>query len=266
MKLQEWNRSPDSPLRIAGLVAAMTTLLLLLNTAVAAAGDLPDIGIDLSKAQRLSDSEMGQLRGRFAVNGQPILSFGLLMQSSLGPQTGQPGDVLSAGVAFGVDLSGKTPKITTNMTWTTQSDPGLASPGLLSGGGSGPLGKLNGGIGQVVQIAGQGNSAANVATIDLTTTPPAPLVSPTVPGGTACDALCQAEITKNGIRVMVSMPGEGSATQTINPQSIVQGVMLNGNLAQALNSLQLEIQLGPTNPESVSALSTVLQTIPMLPH
>jgi hypothetical protein len=81
----------------------------------------------------------------------------------------------------------------------------------------------------VVQIAGQGNSAANVATIDLTTTPPAPLVSPTTSGGTPCDVLCQAEITKNGIKVMVSMPGEGSATQTINPQSIVQGVMLNGN-------------------------------------
>jgi hypothetical protein len=266
MKLQEWTKSPNSPPRVAGFMAAVATFALLLNTAVAAAGELPDIGIDLSKAQRLSDSEMGQLRGRFAVNGQPILFFGLLMYSSLGPQPGHPGDALSAGVAFAVDLSGKTPKIITNLTWATQSDPGLANPGLPSGGGSGPLSNLNGGIGQVVQIAGQGNSAANVATIDLTTATPASLVSPTVSGGTPCDKLCQAEITKNGIQVRVSMPGEGSATQTINPQSIVQGVMLNGNLAQALNSLQLVVQLGPTSPNSVSGLSTVLQTIPMLPH
>ena len=266
MKLQEWTKSPNSPPRVAGFMAAIAAFALLLNTPVAAAGELPDIGIDLSKAQRLSDSEMGQLRGRFAVNGQPILFFGLLMQSSLGPQPGHPGDALSAGVAFGVDLSGKAPKVTTNLTWATQSAPGPANPSLPSGGGSGPLNNLSGGIGQVVQIAGQGNSAANVATIDLTTTPPAPLASPTTSGGTACDALCQAEITKNGIKVMVSMPGEGSATQTINPQSIVQGVMLNGNLAQALNSLQLEIQLGPTNPTSVSGLSTVLQAIPMPPH
>jgi len=247
-------------------MAAMTTLALLLNTAVAAAGELPDIGIDLSTAQRVSDSEMGQERGRFAVNGQPILFFGLVMTSSLGPQSGLPGDILSAGVAFGVDLSGKTPKITTRLTWATQSNAGLANPGPPSGGGSGPLNNLHGGIGQVVQIAGQGNSALNVATIDLTTTPPAPLVSPTVPGVTTCDVLCQAEIKQNGIQVRVSMPGEGSATQTINPQSIVQGVMLDGNLAQAVNSLQMEVQLGPASANDVSGLSTVLQTLPMLPH
>ena len=266
MKLKKWIESPNFRPRVVGLMAAMTTLALLLNTAVAAAGELPDIGIDLSTVQPLSDSEMGQERGRFAVNGQPILFFGLLMTSSLGPQPGLPGDILSAGVAFGVDLSGKTPRITTNVTWATQSDAGLANPGPPLGGGSGPLNNLHGGIGQVVQIAGQGNSALNVATIDLTTTPPAPLVSPTVPGGTACDVLCQAEIKQNGIQVRVSMPGEGSATQTINPQSIVQGVMLNGNLAQAVNSLQIEVQLGPTSSNDVSGLSSVLQTLPMLPH
>lgn len=265
MKLQEWTKSPSSPPRVAGFMAAIAAFALLLSTAVAAAGELPDIGIDLSKAQRLSDSEMGQLRGRFAVDGRPILFFGLLMQSSLGPQPGQPGDELSAGVAFAVDLSGKTPVITTNLTWAKQSAPGLANPGLPSG-GSGALNNLGGGIGQVVQIAGQGNSAANVATIDLTNTPPAPLVSPTVSGGAACDVLCQAEVTKNGVLVKVGMPGEGSATQTINPQSIVQGVMLNGNMAQAINSLELVIELGPTNPNSVSELSTVLQSIPTLPH
>jgi hypothetical protein len=266
MKLKKCAKGPDLRPRFAGLLTAVTTLTVVLSTGAAVAAGLPDLGIDPSSAQQLSDSDLGQLRGRFAVNGQPILFFGLLMQSSLGPQPGQPGDALSAGVAFGVDLSGKTPKITTNQTWARQSDAGLANPGLASGGGSGPLSNLNGGIGQVVQIAGQGNSAANVATIDLTTTPPAPLSSPTVSGGTACDVLCQAEIKQNGIQVRVSMPGEGSASQTINPQSIVQAVMLNGNLAQALNSLQIEVQLGPTSPNSVSGLSTVLQTLPMLPH
>src|ERR1700732_1824213 len=142
MKLKKWTKSPNLRPRVVRLMAAMTTLALLLNTAVAAAGELPDIGIDLSTAQRLSDSEMGQERGRFAVNGQPILFFGLLMQSRLGTQPGLTGDILSAGVAFGGDLYGKTPKITTNVTWATQSDAGLANPGPPLGGGSGPLNNL----------------------------------------------------------------------------------------------------------------------------
>jgi hypothetical protein len=264
MKLQEWAKSPNFPPRVAGLVAAMTTLALLLNAGVAMAGGLPDIGIDLSKAQRLSDSEMGQLRGRFAINGQPILFFGLVMESSLGPQPGQSGDALSAGAALGVDLSGKTPKVTTSLTWATQSDPSLANPGSPPG-GSGALDNLNGGVGQVVQIAGQGNSAGNTAVIDLTTSTP-DFVPPTVPGGSPCDTLCKSEIDPNGVQVRVSMPGAGSAAQTINPQSIVQSVALDGNLFSALNSLQLTVQLGPAGPNSLSELSTVLQSIPLPPH
>jgi len=62
MKLKKWIESPNFRPRVVGLMAAMPTLALLLNTAVAAAGELPDIGIDLSKAQPLSDSEMGQER------------------------------------------------------------------------------------------------------------------------------------------------------------------------------------------------------------
>jgi hypothetical protein len=42
--------------------------------------------------------------------------------------------------------------------------------------------------------------------------------------------------------------------------------MLDGNLAQAVNSLQMEVQLGPASANDVSGLSTVLQTLPMLPH
>jgi hypothetical protein len=261
MKLRKWDKSPNFPLRVIGLVAAMATFALLLNTAVATGGGLPDLGIDLSKTERLSDSEMGELRGRFAVNGQPILFFGLVMQSSLGPQPGQPGDVLSAGVALGVDLSGKTPTVTTSLTWATQS--GLAPPGTPPA-GSGALGNLNGGVGQVVQIAGQGNSAANTAVINLTTSAPN-FVPPTPPGGAPCGTLCKSEIDPNGAQVMVSMPGAGSAAQTINPQSILQSIALDGNLFRALNSLQLTVQLGPAGPDSLSGLSTVLQSIPMLP-
>jgi hypothetical protein len=262
MKLKKWTKSPNFGHRVVGLMAAMTTLALLLNTAVAAAGELPDIGIDLSKAQRLSDSEMGQERGRFAINGQPILFFGLVMKSSLGPKLG-PGDTLSAGVALGVDLSGTTPKVTTSLTWATETDASLASPGS-SPGSSGALGNLNGGVGQVVQIAGQGNTAGNSAVINLTTSAPK-FVPPTVPAGTPCYTLCKSKIDPDGVEVMVSMPGAGSAAQTINPQSIVQAIALDGNLFQAFNSLQIDVQLGPTSPNSVSGLSTVLQAIQMLP-
>jgi hypothetical protein len=263
MKLKKWTKSPNFRPRVIGLMAAMTTLALLLNAAVAAAGELPDIGIDLSKAQRLSDSEMGQERGRFAINGQPILFFGLVMKSTLGPQPGLPGDMLSAGVALGVDLSGTTPKVTTSLTWATETDASLATPGSPPG-SSGALGKLNGGVGQVVQIAGQGNTAGNSAVINLTTSAPK-FVPPTAPAGTPCGTLCKSKIDPDGVQVMVSMPGAGSAAQTINPQSILQAIALDGNLFQAFNSLQIDVQLGPTSPNSVSGLSTVLQAIQMLP-
>jgi hypothetical protein len=68
------------------------------------------------------------------------------------------------------------------------------------------------------------------------------------------------------VQVLVNMPGQGDAGQTMTPQVILQGINLNGQLMQASNSLSMTIQLGPQPAINTVGLSTILQSIPTPNH
>jgi hypothetical protein len=233
-------------------------LLFLANPAVAS--DLADIGLSPSDAVPISDTQMKQMRGGFVpANGAPVLFFGIVMQSTLQAQNGS---ALSAGAAFGVNLASNVPKIVTNLTWANQNMPG-GNSGITPGTGSSvALSKLGSGVGQVVQIAGQGDQGFNQTSIDLTTQAPNGFLPTSAPSGTACQGLCQASVNSNGVQIGVNIPGLGSATQTINPQLILQGINLHGEMAQAVNTMNLYVQLGNSPAFTTTGINTVLQAIP----
>ncbi|MGH8012085.1 MAG: hypothetical protein ACREQ4_06290 [Candidatus Binataceae bacterium] len=239
---------------------ALLGAVLLNATPVIAAAGLPDIGIDMSEAKPLNDAQLGDMRGGFAPNGgAPVMFFGLVVESTVQAQNGNS---LSAGAALGVNLNSSVPKIVTNLTWATQHGPGNDPSGPSGTPNSNALNAFGSGIGQVVQIAGDGNHAANQANIDLTTTPAQNFLPTSAPGGIACGSLCQASIKSNALQVGVNLPGHGSATQTINPQVILQGINLSGSLANATNTMNLYVQLGKPAIFDASGLTGVLHAIP----
>ncbi|MGH7905576.1 MAG: hypothetical protein ACREP6_03020 [Candidatus Binataceae bacterium] len=247
--------------RAATLISVLSAAMFLCNAPLANAGGLPDLGIDMALAKPLTDAQLGAMRGGFAPNGgQPIIFFGLLVQSTL---QGQNGASVSAGAALGVDLKSAIPKVTTNLTWATRNDPGV-DPSTPTAGTGVPnsLNFFGGGIGQVVQIAGHGNQALNQASIDVTTASPNNFMPASAPSGMACGNLCQASIKANALQVAVNLPGQGSASQTINPQVILQGIRLNGSMGQATNSMNLFVQLGKSAAFNAAGVATVLQAIP----
>ncbi|MGH9771021.1 MAG: hypothetical protein ACRD4Q_04890 [Candidatus Acidiferrales bacterium] len=237
----------------------MLGAVLLNATPVIAAAGLPDIGIDMSEAKPLSDAQLSGMRGGFAPNGgAPVMFFGIVVQSSV---QAQDGNSLTAGAALGVNLNSSVPKIVTNLTWATQHGPG-GDPSAPGVGNSNALNAFGSGIGQVVQIAGEGNHALNQANINLTTAPAEGFLPTSAPAGIACGSLCQASIKSDALQVGVNLPGHGSANQTINPQVILQGINLNGSLANATNTMNLYVQLGKPAIFNPAGITGVLQAIP----
>jgi hypothetical protein len=251
---------------IAILAASMLLASPGLNSAMAASDDsnLHYLGLDESMAKPIGDAEMGQMRGRFVPpgGGSQVLYFGLVMQSSVADQNG---NALSAGLAFGVNFKTGTPNIVTNLTWATQTGTGASGSGAPGASGGTPLGNITGGVGQVIQIAGSGNQGLNQASIDVTHSTPGALMPDGVPTGTPCGSSCQTSIQNNALQVSVNMPGS-SASQTIGSSVILQGIKLNGDMAQAANSMNMVIQLAQPSGLNTLGISTVLQTIPTLPR
>jgi hypothetical protein len=236
-----------------------------LNTAVAAndaESNLAYLGLDASSARPIADAEMGQMRGRFVPafgGGQPVF-FGVVMQSNV---TQPNGTSLSAGLAFGVNLKSGTPNVVTNLTWATQSGPTAPDTGTQTPAGTQTsLGGLTGGVGQVIQVAGSANQANNQASIDITQAAPTSFFPNGAPAGTPCGSLCQSSIQDSALQVSVNAPGSGSATQTIGPSVILQGIKLNGDMAMASNSMNMVIQMSQSNSMNLLGASTILQTIP----
>jgi len=216
------------------------------------------LGLDPSAVELVSDSEMGQMRGRYvpAGGGSGILYFGLVMESNIT----QNGNSATAGLAFAVNFNTGTPKVVTDLTFATQSGSGVqdALPGDTSSKG---LQGLAGGIGQVIQISGSDNEAGNQADIVVTHSTPGDLLPGGVPTGAACGSECISSIQSNALKVSVDMGGAGSAFQTIGP-SILQGIQLNGDMAQATNSMSMVIQMTQATGINVLGVSTILNTIP----
>jgi len=245
------------------LIAVALFGLTLMAPALAAAGTprdansltAADIGLDDS-AQLVSDRQMDAMRGRFVIaGGQQILYFGLVMQSQMQDAAG---NTVAAGVGFGLSLKpGRSPMLT-EQTWTSQSSGVSGGVDGLSGGNALP--GLGGGVGQVIQITGLGNHGTNQASIDITTLPQHALMADALPNGAPCTQLCQATIKSNAVEVLVGLPGQGHASQSLGASSIQQDIRLGGAMTQAANSMNLTLQVGPAAAFDTLGLSTILQS------
>lgn len=191
----------------------------------------------------------------------PVTYFGVTMQSSWTVGSGATAQGVSAGVSFGLAPSGQP---IPNITIVTSSENG----GLPQSGSSGnsvigsPLSSFNGGVGQNIQIAGNGNSVQNTAvvTIDGSGLPPA-----ATSGAQNCPtATCTAGIIGNGIGIQIQS-AQGTATQMLGPGGIVQSAQVWTDMNAVINSLGVNVNLGSSSPFNPASLMPILHTINGLP-
>ncbi len=201
----------------------------------------------------IGDDDLAQMRGRWTPPGSTstVAYFGVTMTSNWGTSGGQQlSSSMNVGMSF--DANGQvqvsfqpTVTIVTTTPSTGAPNTGSVNRSIDSSG----LGNVSGLV-QGVQIAGDGNQASNVATIvvshegDGATTPPAGTTytgqgqSFTAQDG---DAMASASIDNQGMRVSLSLAGQGQVQQWINGGSLGQVIALGSDGQSVHNTLQLQL-------------------------
>lgn len=197
-----------------------------------------------SEARQLSDSELGQQRGRFVDKGR-LMFFGVQMVSEWRTAAG---DHLSAGAQMLGDLSRGRPTVSFQPTITVvESAAGLASLG--NGARVVDRGTANAsGVVQSIQAGGDFNVAANDLVIDVmdassfggTTSGTGGSRTRSIAGSTIA-----VSAVGNNMSVSVDMPGMGSIRQAIVPgRGLSQAIQLSSNMQQVRNLTRLQLYMG----------------------
>jgi hypothetical protein len=229
-----------------------------------ARAETPDLGIDVSQAQAIDDSNLGGMQGKFVpATGGQVVFFGMTLESSVQAANGT---TETAGFSLGVNFKNGNPRAANIQTLTSQQTGTGTTPPPNGFSVTVPLNDLAGGIKQVVQVTGQDNQAANQASINLSTSAAGNGLLPNFPASSPCPG-CSATFNKKGIDLSVDMPGTGTAEQEIGAGSILQAINLDSSGAVASNVLTLQMQTLPGGTASgIQGLSTVLQSLPVTFH
>ncbi|WP_286986118.1 hypothetical protein [Halomonas sp.] len=197
-----------------------------------------------SEARQLSDSELGQQRGRFADKGR-LMFFGVQMVSEWRTAAG---DHLSAGAQMLGDLSRGQPTVSFQPTITVvESAAGLASLG--NGATIVDRGTANAsGVVQSIQAGGDFNVAANDLVIDVMDASSFGGVSPDTSGNltrSIAGSTIAVSAVGNNMSVFVDIPGMGSISQAIVPGGgLNQAIQLSSNMQQVRNLTRLQLYMG----------------------
>lgn len=215
-----------------------------------------------SGLKEIPDSELADMRGRFTVGDSQVLWFGVSMVSSWYTASGQ---LLQGRLDLGFDMANGTPVVSfePSVTVTDADAPMPVASGDRSIGGAG-LANV-GGMVQSVQVAGDGNRAANTTALTVRDGQ-----APTTVAGTgassasaaASGASATATFDGNAARVLLQVAGHGTAEQWIRPGSLGQQISLASDGQAVSNQLQLEL-VRHALPASAMLGQNVAQSIQM---
>lgn len=165
----------------------------------------------------------------------------------------------SVGLNVGIDLQSKSVSI---QSWSAGSGGGI--PGAPSGdsvSGNAPLTNISSGVGQSIQIAGNGNTASNEATVTYGNA--APGLTP-VPVINTCGAQCSTAVGNNAFSVSIVTP-RGTVSQMVGSGTIGQSVQAWGDANQITNQLGITVHSQPVSPLTGTGMSTILTTLIGIP-
>lgn len=206
------------------------------------------------KPELIQDQELSQLRGRYVMPGR-IISFGIVMSSTW---RNASGDLIGATTSLQIQQATIKPEFyvsTINQTGDgTTPPPGtgnvIGGAGLASGQG----------VTQSVRAAGDGNSAYNNISINVTEANQAPALAAgagqalisgqTITGSNAAGSVAVSALN-GGIQMAIQANGnQGSALQQVAQGNLLQNTQLMGNSNLVNNLTQLNVVLrnnGPSN-------------------
>ncbi len=165
----------------------------------------------------------------------------------------------SVGLNVGIDVQSKSVSI---QSWSSGSGGGI--PGTPTGdsvSGNAPLTNISSGVGQSIQIAGDGNTASNEATVTYGNA--APGLTP-VPVINTCGAQCSTTVGNNAFSVSIVTP-RGTVSQVVGSGTIGQSVQAWGDANQITNQLGITVHSQPTSPAAGTGMSTILNTLIGIP-
>jgi hypothetical protein len=218
-------------------------------------------------AQTIDDMQMAAVAGKYTIAGE-VVGMNLTMASSWQAANGQN---LEGKATLSIALPGSGHAQAHYGTQVSATEPQETTAAINSAGtvstGSG-LHSING-VSQVIQIAGDGNGAANRAQVEVTTAP----ISTVAGNGqlnasyhAANGAQASAAISGNRVSLQLTMPGAGVVQQQVNAASlgnIQQNIQFAADRQQAMNQLQLQLQIRPPS-NALLASSGVAQALNML--
>lgn len=224
-------------------LVAITASGLLAPAAMAASSSFADF----SDGRQLSDTELGQLRGRFVDKGR-IMFFGIQMSSAWRTSAGEE---LMAGATLHGDLTGRAPRVSfePHLTMVSASD---ISEAARSGNGAivRDAGTGNArGVVQSIQAGGDFNAAANDLQIDvLDASGHRGPVGSSGSGGTQrlpSGTSVAVNYGAGGMGVALDVPGMGRVQQAIVPsRGLRQSIQLTSDFQRVQNITRLQLYMG----------------------
>ncbi len=191
----------------------------------------------------------------------PVTYFGITMQSTWTVGTGAQAAGAAVGMTVGINPSSQTVMVNSWNSSTNGGVPELSQPpnGTVEGPG---LSSVSNGVGQSIQVAGNGNTATNQTTV--TYSPGSVTLTP-VANLNTCGAQCTVTTANNLLGVAINT-SRGLVSQSVGSGALTQSVQVVSDMNQITNQLGIQIQASPSNiPGGTSGLLTVLPTLIGIP-
>lgn len=211
--------------------------------AASAADDVGDIVGAPVMAELVSDEELAGVRGKY-LGASLVSGFMVEMVSrwqndnAVATATARVAAAnLAAGAAVAQASASLSARVQSLAGGTVQGNGGVASSAVQAAG-----------VGQVTQIAGDGNSVSNVSTITTQTTPIV-AQSPAAGNGTlpqqaqANGMTASATVNPGGGISVAIQSAAGSATQNAQSGSLMQTARITGDAQQVLNLTNITLQV-----------------------
>jgi hypothetical protein len=183
--------------------------------------------------------------------GGQVTYFGIEMVSSWSTATGSA----TVGATLGIDASTHTFTIS---NWSSSQGDALARLSTDGNANSSQVPSQNvNGVLQSIQVAGNGNTAVNNATLTVSSQGNGVTFEPTT---TTCSSVCTTSVGLNSVDIAIQT-GAGIATQQVGVNGISQTVRIAGDDNSIVNAMQLNAKEQLPSGFSAGSVLPILQTM-----
>ncbi len=186
-----------------------------------------------------------------------VTYFGVEMVSTW-TQTSTTG---TQGVSAGVDLGFNLAQGGVSIAkWTSSTNGGLPTTAPAGSIDGSETGSVSNGVGQNIQVAGNGNTISNTAAV-IVNGSDSGFVVPTT---NTCGVQCSISIGSNAATVEISTP-QGNVLQTIGPNGILQSAQVASDMNTVTNQLGVHVQTSGSPSFNAGSLLPIIQSLNGLP-